>query len=227
MNYFKYIPYLFHTIYFNFKYLSFRQAIKLPIFLYKPKLLKLKGKVIIDADRLETGVIRLGEYRVSLFPNTGILWQNHGGIVIFQGKCRIGNDSKVSIGTKGRLIFGDAFSSSTSLKVVCYHHILFDYSVRVGWDVTFMDTDFHKIKTLDGKESKGYGAIKIGSNNWFGNGCLVLKNTKTSDYTIIAARSILNKQYDYPSYSLIGGNPVSLLKSGVYRDVLDDRIDYG
>lgn len=36
-----------YSIYFNFHYLPFRQAVKLPILLYKPKLLKLKGIVKI------------------------------------------------------------------------------------------------------------------------------------------------------------------------------------
>ena len=35
------------SIYFNFHYLPIKQAIKLPIILYKPKLLSCKGKIII------------------------------------------------------------------------------------------------------------------------------------------------------------------------------------
>lgn len=36
------------TIYFNFHYLSFNEAIRLPILLYKPRLLKMKGNVKIE-----------------------------------------------------------------------------------------------------------------------------------------------------------------------------------
>lgn len=35
------------TIYFNFHYLPFKQAIKLPIFLYKPHLKLMKGTITI------------------------------------------------------------------------------------------------------------------------------------------------------------------------------------
>lgn len=38
---------IFSTIYFNFHYLPFRQAVHLPIILYKPHLVKLKGNVNI------------------------------------------------------------------------------------------------------------------------------------------------------------------------------------
>ena len=45
--------YMIPTIYFNFHYLPIKQAILLPVFLRKPKLLTLKGKVII-----QTGGVR-------------------------------------------------------------------------------------------------------------------------------------------------------------------------
>lgn len=37
------------TIYFNFHYLPFKQAIKLPILLCKPTLLRCEGQVIINS----------------------------------------------------------------------------------------------------------------------------------------------------------------------------------
>lgn len=37
------------SLYFNFKYLPFNQALKLPILLYKPYFKELKGKVVIDS----------------------------------------------------------------------------------------------------------------------------------------------------------------------------------
>ena len=42
------LKYIIPTIYFNFHYLPFKQAIRLPVFLRKPKLLTLKGRVIIQ-----------------------------------------------------------------------------------------------------------------------------------------------------------------------------------
>ena len=41
---------LFSTIYFNFHYLPFNQAIRLPILLYKPHLVKCKGSVNISKE---------------------------------------------------------------------------------------------------------------------------------------------------------------------------------
>ena len=56
---------------------------------------------------------------------------------------------------------------------------------------------------------------------------IVMKGTKTSNYTIIGANSFLSKDYsDLKEYSLIAGQPAKLVKENVYRDLSDDKIDY-
>ena len=66
-----------YSLYFNFHYLPLRQAIKLPIVLFRPKLLKCKGEVILGSDIIKTGMIQLGEHLVSLYPQKGMVWENH------------------------------------------------------------------------------------------------------------------------------------------------------
>ena len=83
---------LIPSIYFNFHYLPFKVAMKLPILLYKPKFLKLQGYIKLQG-KIQFGMIRLGFPTVSLYPNIGISIENHGGIILFKGKCRIGNNS--------------------------------------------------------------------------------------------------------------------------------------
>lgn len=70
----KHLPYILHSVYFNFHYLPVYQAWKLPILLYKPKFLSMKGNVIIDSHKIKTGMIQLGRNMVSSYPNTGIKW---------------------------------------------------------------------------------------------------------------------------------------------------------
>lgn len=216
------------TIYFNFHYLPIKQAIKLPILLYKPKLLKCKGKVIIDTNRTHFGMIRLGENIVSFYPNTGITFENLGGNITFKGKCRIGNNSALAIGSKGNIIFEDGFQATTTLHLIGYNQITFDTNVLVGWECTFMDTDLHKLTKLDNKGySKGYGSIHIGKNNWFGTKCIILKNTQTPDFTTFCAGSIISGKINAPSYSVIGLNSQLIIKKeNVYLNLNDDQIKY-
>lgn len=69
-------------------------------------------------------MIRLGVFGVSIYPPKGIMFQNRG-IIIFKGRCSIGNDSYISIGKSGCLVLGDGFQATTSLKIACYDNIEF------------------------------------------------------------------------------------------------------
>ena len=222
------LKYIIPTIYFNFHYLPFKQAIFLPIYLRKPQLLTLKGKVIIQAggDKIKPGMIRLGVFGVSIYPSKGIMFQNRG-TVVFRGRCSIGNDSYISVGKSGSLVFGDGFSASTSLKIACYDTIEFAKDVLCGWECFFMDTDFHRMKYLDGRESpKPYGPIRIGEGCWFGFRSIVQKNTVLPKRTTVASNSLVNKKYDIPEASIIAGQSAKLVKTGIYRDMHDDTVVY-
>lgn len=217
---------IFSSIYFNFHYLPFKQAIKMPIILYKPKLLKCKGEIKIEG-KIKTAMIQWGKDNVSLYPNSGIVYENHGGTIIFKGECFVGNNSFISIGGSGMVIFGDKFTASTTLRLTSYDRIEFEDRVLCGWDILIMDTDFHKLTKLSGGYSRGHAPIHIGSNNWFGNGCRIMKRTTTPDYCVISAGTILSGPVSAPSYSVVGNDSHVVVKAtGVWRNVDDDVIEY-
>jgi acetyltransferase-like isoleucine patch superfamily enzyme len=222
------IKYIIPTIYFNFHYLPWKQAIYLPIYLFKPHLLKCEGKVIlkIGEGKIRRAMIRLGEFNVSLYPNNGITFENSGTIV-FKGKCSIGNDSYISVGKSGVLTFGNDFASTASLKLTSYHSITFGNKVLVGWNNLMMDTDFHRLKYIDGRPSpRSHAPIVIGDNCWIGANCMIMKGTYLPSKCVVGARSFLNRTYDCPEASIIAGHPAKLIKSGLYHDKDDDKIDY-
>lgn len=216
-----------YSIYFNFKYLPFRQAVKIPIMFYKPTFLSLNGSVKIDAERISMGMIKLGKLENSLYPNSGIVFENKGGTIVFKGRCFIGNASAISVGKHGYLEFGCDFRCSTTLRLVAYHSIVFGESVRFAWECIVMDTDFHKMTKTEGGYTKGFGSIKIGKYNWFGTRCIVLKNTKTPDFCTFSACSKISGKIDAPEYSILTtmSSPV-VVRTGFWRNVLDDHIEY-
>lgn len=218
---------LLTTIRFNFHYLPFKQAIFLPVVLYKCKNIKgFKGKVRLEVSNpLKFGMITLGEPIVSIYPNSGIIYENHGGTIVFKGSCVIGNNSAISIGPHGTVTFGDKFCASSTLRLICYNNITFKDKVRIGWECTFMDTDFHKMRKLNGGYTKGYGNIKIGKGCWFANRCVVLKNAQTAEYNTFSTGSVVNSDYGIP-YAVYGTSNIVLKREGIYRDIDDDKIDY-
>lgn len=175
---------IFSTLYFNFHYLPFRQAVKLPIVLYKPKLLECKGSIEIKG-KITTGMIQLGKFSVSVYPNSGFTYENKGGKIVFNGKCLIGNDSYVSIGKKGELVIGGDFISSAGLKLINYRKICFGVGTSLGWGVLVMDTNFHPLYDMEKCiYKKASGPIEIGDYNWFGTQCKIMHSVKTLERCI-------------------------------------------
>lgn len=170
-------------------------------------------------------MIQLGNMRVSIYPNNGITIENQG-LIEFHGRCSIGNNSFISVGRNGHLQIGARFSASASLKLASHCGIRFGDEVHIGWDNLFMDTDFHRVKSEDGKSFPAYGQIVIGDECWLGAKCMVMKTTHLPKNTIVASNSLLNKPYDCAEKSLLAGQPAKVIKTGVYRDYADDKINY-
>lgn len=213
-----------YTIYFNFHYLPFKQACKFPILLYKPNLLKMKGKIVLDVPIVKMGMIQMGFQSNSLYPNSGIVWENLGGTVIFKGKSHIRNACFISIGNNGCIEFGNNFIGGPNMRLTSYCSILFKENVRIGWETIIMDTSFHKLKDLSGKiKGKIMDPISIGKNNWIPTRCMVMKGTKTPDYCVFGSGSLLNKDYlSYPTHILLAGNPLEIKANEIWRDMSDD-----
>jgi acetyltransferase-like isoleucine patch superfamily enzyme len=189
----------------------------------------LRGKVVIEAETIKFGMIRLGHFSTPQYPNSGIRWDNHGTIV-FKGSAGIGANSTISVSNKPSYIeFGDKFTNTTSLHLDCNYRIIFKERVLIGWNVTIMDSDMHRIKLVTGEfHSRGYDEVVIGADNWICTNAMILKGSKTPDRSIIGAGAILNKDFSsFPKYSLFSGAPAKAIKTNfAWRDINDNIIDY-
>lgn len=214
------------TIYFNLKCLPFKQALYLPILLYKPRLLNLSGKINIEAEKIRFGMIQLGHNEVSFYPNSGITIENEGSI-IFKGVSKICSGGCLSVKKDAVLTIGDNFSATAELKLACYCSITIGKNVLVGWETKIFDTDFHQLTSCDTSYvNLAYAPIIIGDDTWIACNCLIMKGSKIPKQCVLAAGCITNKEYDVPPKSIIGGNPVHLLKSGLWLDRLNMNITY-
>lgn len=220
------IRFLPAIVYFNLRMLPFKQSIFLPIWLYKPKLVSLGGAIRIKQTKLFPGMIRIGEYHVNLFPNNGCMLDIKG-LIIFEGETAIGNNSYISVGKTGTLVFGQKFRCNSSLKIACYDSIVFGARVLVGWDCMFMDTDFHTLKKSDGTYTKGYGPISVGDDVWFGCGCKIFKNSRVSSSCVISAQSVLQSAVETGEKVVLGQNYEVVVKAdGRWHCMGDDSINY-
>lgn len=219
------ILYIFHILYFNFKYLPFKQALKIPILLYKPNFLGLSGKIIIEGP-ITTGMITMGLNRVPFYPNEGIKFDN-SDTIIFKGPYNIGNGSAISVGENAILTFGSNFKATCSFRCISHNYVKFSSNCLIGWDTIFMDTDWHTLKYPNGKNTKGYGKIEIGSDVWFANGCRIYKNTYIPNKTTISANTVLSEKLEIPENCIISNqNEIIIRRQGLYHKMGDDKVIY-
>lgn len=203
------------TIYFNLKYLPFKQAIKLPILVSnKVYLRETSGKIIIDCP-IKTGLIQFGYGKVGIFDNkkSRSIWEV-SGTVIFKGKCHIGNGSKISVGSSGKLVIGQNFKISAETSIVAFSEIQIGNNCLLSWDILVMDTDFHKLKDELGNIINTPSPIIIGDKVWIGCRCLVLKGTVIPNNCVIGADSVVSKVLEKDN-CLSVGSPCNLIKEDI------------
>src|SRR6186713_3071744 len=103
---------------FNFRYLKFSQAIRLPFFIAEETLLpKVKGKVVLP-EIVYPGMIRIG------FGNLGIadkkqnpcIWEVEGTIR-FEGSATLGQGTVFSVAKTGTLTVGNNFKITGPTKI--------------------------------------------------------------------------------------------------------------
>ena len=213
----KYFWYLIPIIYFNFHYLPLKQAIKLPILLYRPKFISLKGKVIIDSPIIRTGMVRMGHLVNTCNPNNGISIDNRGGTIIFKGRAIFANDSYLMICEDGVLTLGANIDCNCKIK--CAQSIDIGDETWIAYDSMIMDSDWHALTDMaTGKLLKKTLPVKIGKHNFISYKCIVTKGAVTPDNATFMPQSLINKVYEEGEYPLFGGNPCELVDEGYYLD---------
>ncbi len=223
---------VFATLYFNYHYLPWSQAKKLPIYLHKPRFYRewggqnlllggLHGEVLIESSNIYTGMIRLGFIQGTSHADVGFIWANYGK-VIFGGRCLLAQNCSIRNGG-GILRFGENFSAGANTKFICYKSINIGAYTSSSWDVTYCDFDFHSMKdVISDKKRTPYGEIKIGAHNWICQNVIVLKNTTTPNYITIAAGTIVSKKFQCEEKSIICGSPAKVIQEGKrYMEITD------
>lgn len=209
-------------LYFNFKMLPFKQAIRLPFdFYYKIRFQCLKGKIYINPNvKLYRGIIKIGGRGSEMFPhNPTIINLCKGGEIYLNGIAEIGIGTYVYVGEKGKLILGNRVRIGAINKLYCLKEINISNEVDISWESQIFDTNFHFMENIENKQILEKDTpIKIGSYNWFGNRVNIMKGTQIPDHCIIASNSLCNKDYtNCPPFSLIAGSPAKFVKQGIRR----------
>ncbi len=208
------------TIYFNFKYLPLKYAIKLPIFISNRVFLEtVKGEVLIEGN-INSRMIKIGFSESGLidYKKQRTVWSVQGKVV-FKGKASIGSGSKICIDRPdGEIVFGDNFTITANSQIWSRKKIEFGKNNLISWDNIIMDTDSHDILDLYSNNKLNLDKnISIGDDVWIGCRCTILKGSKIGNKTVISSNSIINYDYSDKENVVLGGNPIKEKKIYIYR----------
>ena len=217
---------LIKTLWFNFKVLPWRQAIRMPFFIYgRFSLRSFEGSVEIDAPVLVPGMIKIGKrdwYVTNAIPQS--VWTINGKI-IFHGPVRFLHGSYVCVSRNAVLEIGtNGTFFGTNARIACFNSIHVGNDVQITWDVQLYDTSFHYVEDLQSAHAAPLTSpIWIGDNVWIGNRSTIAKGTCLPDSTIVASNSLCNKNYmEFGPDNLLAGCPAVVKKRGIRR-IYDER----
>lgn len=208
------------TLYLNFKMLPFKQAIKLPFYVYgKINFRSLKGKININAP-VYPGMIKIGwdEYYVETTVPKSIWIVN--GTINFNGPVNFLQGSYVLVTDNATLSFGDKKSvMGANIRIMCFDKIVLGGNSRISWDCQIMDTTFHYIENLSNGDIKPLTSpVVLGNNIWLGNRTTIAKGTVLPDYTIVASNSLVNKDFSSIGENcLLAGLPATVKQQNIRR----------
>ena len=212
---------LLKTLYFNFRTLPYKTAVKIPILIYgRCRFISLSGQIQINYPIIEYGMIKIGisdcmrSYKdISIISIKGTM-QLERNVTLRQGL-------RLSINTSSFLKLEEGVYIGDNVTIYCYNHIYIGKYTRLAYNCLMMDTDFHYIINTENYTIKrNQASIEIDNGNWIGSYTTIKKGTKTPNNTIVVGPySTLSKNYTstIQPNSIIAGNPARLIKENLRR----------
>ncbi len=213
------------TLYFNFKMLPFKIAVKLPIYFYgSVKFTSLRGNVIIEAS-IKRGMVGFGQAYEMRKRSKGISEFYLEGDLVFKGYAQFGKDYFIYVSKNAYSEFGNMSSLGSNGKLICTDKIVLGNFARIGSESQIIDTTFHQmINTENGNKYPMTTPVYIGSFNYISNRVSIMSKTRTPDFCTIASNSVCNSDYTHWGENiLIGGIPSKLIKENISRDWKGER----
>lgn len=218
---------LLETLFVNFYFLPFKQAIKLPIWIYgNVRFIKLNGTIRIETDVIKTKMIiinRTNESPSNSCSNTEIILNK--GTLTFKGEAQIGCGCRILVYSDGEIIFGKNFKMNNQNTLSSSNKLQFDNMVVLGHQNQIYNTDFHFYASNEGYVHNSSKPVLIGAYTFISNRVTITKGVVLPPYTIVSANSLVNKALPIDSGTIIGGIPAKPLAKNSYR-IRNTKIEF-
>ena len=201
------------TMWFNIRYLPFKQAVRFPIAIhYKSSCYIVRGGVKVETkDDIKPFMIRVGFHTVPIMPEDRTVL-NIKGTLLFKGTAHIGRGSRIVVKNGAVLELGDNFAISASSYINCYKRIKTGRDIQLSWGDMLMDGDAHVVYGENGIVINEIREIILGDKIWLGCDCKVLKGALIPDNCVVGANSVVTSGSKMEPNTLIVGSPAKSVK---------------
>lgn len=175
------------TLWFNFKALPLKLALRVPILIAWNVKVRKVGKVAIE-HLVTPGMISIGVIKITPWESNHdqIIFSNEGSIT-FGGRAKIHPGVRLAVMPNAELTLGERTMLGCRCRVICARRITLGHDVRLSWDSQLFDTDFHFLTNLQtGHTSRRQRDVEIGDEVFIGNRCTIGKGTHLPDGTIVS-----------------------------------------
>lgn len=201
------------SVWFNFRYLPLKDAMKLPILLAPNVRVKNMWRGGMKLDDIHFGSLHIGFHEADAVDtyscHTVIDIRKNGTMECYD--VHIGHGAIICIKGNGNLNLGKNFAISGTTKIICSDRIEIGDNVQFSWDSLVMDSDAHYVLNIDGKQLQNTAPIRIGNHVWVAANTTILKGATIGNNCVVAGNSLLNKKYDLDNH-LIAGIPAKVIK---------------
>lgn len=195
------------TVWFNFRYLPFKQAVKIPIWLASNVRLKKMYRGGIVLKNIAFNSCHIGFHCADAVDTYGvhtILCVEHGGKLLVESDLHIGRGAIIHVKTDATLSLGRNFAISGTTSIICSKEITVGDDVQFSWNSLVMDSDAHMVFDVDGNLTNYAESITIGNKVWIAANTTILKKSVIGNNCVVAGNSLVNKPLNVDNHILAG-----------------------
>lgn len=205
---------LYKTLVVNLKLFGFKGGKIMPIIIYKNTKIYSLGKIVFQCP-LQKGLLTIGKLDIKSQGHTKF---NNKGKIIISGFVEIGGCTIID--NVGEIYLEGCNRISDGTRLIIREKLLVGEQTNLGFGSFLMDSDDHFCIDVESRKIfNNNKAIQIGKCCWVGSNTYIKKGAVLPDYTIVAsANALVAKDYsNIPPYSVLGGAPAKVIKSGIRR----------
>ena len=172
-------------LYFNFKMLPFRQAVKFPFDFYGAiRFQSLRGKVELNG-QVRRGQFQFGRFQYEIFHKEPTvitidgLWKFNGSVM-----C-MGIGSQIEIHEKAIFEMGEDIVFGARARIFIRKNVVLQNHIRFSWEVQLFDSNFHFMRNIEtGMIPYINKSVFIDDHCWIGNRTTINKGTRIPAYSL-------------------------------------------